>query len=126
MIHIYRLNIYVVVCTYFMLKNAVYTAVSHIIILSKFRKEHMSWTVISVSTWRLMVMLVVLISSHNRWHCSWLSGIWELRGRKARDSRLATNDRSRDVMNYLERLVLSCSSCTIKIVDGYRPLRVHP
>ena len=64
----------------------------------------MSWTVISVSTWRLMVMLVVLISSHNRWHCSWLSGIWELRGRKARDSRLATNDRSRDVMNYLERL----------------------
>ena len=34
----------------------------------------------------------------------WLSGIWELRGRKARDSRLATNDHSRDVMNYLERL----------------------
>ena len=67
----------------------------------------MSWTVISVSTWRLMVMLVVLISSHNRWHCSWLSGIWELRGRKARDSRLATNDRSRDVMNYLERLILA-------------------
>ena len=52
----------------------------------------MSWTVIGVSTWRLMVMPVVLISSHNRWHCSWFGGIWESRGRKARDSRLANNE----------------------------------
>ena len=51
---------------------------------------------------------------------------WDLGVAWEEGAGLETNDRSRDVMNYLERLVLSCSSCTIKIVDGYRPLRVHP